>query len=104
MKTQGKELVLLIEDLATAQLVEFMLEALIVRASERNDLCKLRWAAAATTGFYQKTSEAIRQRTELLLHMDRSSTEEGYTSESEFLIELQQYLCTCRHRCWIYLW
>ena len=83
LKALDKELILLIEDMARTQgLDRPILEALI---EENEDLCNFRWAAAATTGYYQSLPNTVQTRTDVLVQMDKSATEEDSTLTQSFL-------------------
>lgn len=72
LRRQGRELVLLIEDFARLQGIDrALLQALLDQGSE--DLCKLRWAIAVTTGFFETIAETVYTRMTWFIDMDRSS-------------------------------
>lgn len=72
LRKQGRELVLLIEDFARLQGIDrALLQALLDQGSE--DLCKLRWAIAVTTGFFETIAETVYTRMTWFIDMDRSS-------------------------------
>lgn len=72
LRTQGRELVLLIEDFARLQGIDrALLQALLDQGSE--DLCKLRWAIAVTTGFFETIAETVYTRMTWFIDMDKSS-------------------------------
>jgi hypothetical protein len=69
LASQGKELVLLIEDFARMQGVDMqLLESLIVRP--RADLCSLRTALGCTTGYFRALSRAALQRIDFFVKLD----------------------------------
>lgn len=69
---QGRELVLLIEDFARLQGIDrALLQAMLDQGSD--DLCKLRWAIAVTTGFFETIAETVYTRMTWFIDMDRSS-------------------------------
>ena len=71
LREQGKELVLLVEDLARLQGLDLsLLEALIEEGNEANGLCELRWAAAVTTGYYTRLPNTVHTRMNFVLEMD----------------------------------
>ena len=71
LRRQGKELVLLVEDLARLQGLDLsLLEALIDEGNEANGLCDLRWAAAVTTGYYTRLPNTVHTRMNFVLQMD----------------------------------
>lgn len=72
LKTQGRELVLLIEDFARLQGIDrALLQALIDQGGD--DLCKLRWAIAVTTGFFDTIADTVYTRMTWFIDMDKSS-------------------------------
>ena len=78
LREQGKELVLLVEDLARLQGLDLsLLEALIEEGKEANGLCELRWAAAVTTGYYTRLQDTIHTRMNFVLQMDIPTEEAG---------------------------
>ena len=78
LREQGKELVLLVEDLARLQGLDLsLLEALIEEGNEANGLCELRWAAAVTTGYYTRLPDTIHTRMNFVLQMDIPTVEAG---------------------------
>ena len=69
---QGRELVLLIEDFARLQGIDrALLQALLDQGSD--ELCKMRWAIAVTTGFFETIAETVYTRMTFFIDMDRSS-------------------------------
>jgi hypothetical protein len=69
LKTQGKELVLLIEDFARLQGIDrALLQSLVEHG--RGDLCPLRTALACTTGVYNEVPDTVKTRITLLVDMD----------------------------------
>ena len=72
LRNQGRELVLLIEDFARLQGIDrALLQALLDQGSD--DLCKLRWAIAVTTGFFETIAETVYTRMTWFIDMDKSS-------------------------------
>ena len=72
LRRQGRELVLLIEDFARLQGIDrALLQSLLDQGSE--DLCKLRWAMAVTTGFFETIAETVYTRMTWFIDMDKSS-------------------------------
>ena len=72
LRKQGRELVLLIEDFARLQGIDrALLQALLDQGNE--DICKLRWAIAVTTGFFETIAETVYTRMTWFIDMDRSS-------------------------------
>ena len=71
LRTQGKELVLLIEDLARLQGLDLsLLEALVEVGNEENGLCYLRWGAAVTSGYYMRLPNTVQTRMNYVFQMD----------------------------------
>lgn len=72
LRRQDRELVLLIEDFARLQGIDrALLQSLLDQGSE--DLCKLRWAMAVTTGFFETIAETVYTRMTWFIDMDKSS-------------------------------
>lgn len=72
LRRQSRELVLLIEDFARLQGIDrALLQSLLDQGNE--DLCKLRWAIAVTTGFFETIAETVYTRMTWFIDMDRSS-------------------------------
>lgn len=71
LRVQGKELVLLIEDFARLQGMDMaLLQALIESAGRNNELCRLRWAMAVTSGYYEQTAATVQTRMDFIVDMD----------------------------------
>lgn len=76
LKSQGTELVLLIEDIARLQGIDrALLQALLTQGD--SNLCNIRWAIAATTGFFETIADTVYTRMTFLVDMDRSATSES---------------------------
>lgn len=74
LASKDRELVLLIEDFARVQgLDRALLQAMIVQGDDTNKLCKLRWAIAVTTGFFEQVVDTVYTRVTHFVNMDRSS-------------------------------
>ena len=72
LKTQGQELVLLVEEFARLQGIDrALLQAITSQSDERQ--CKMRTAIAVTTGFFQSVAETAYMRTTHIVDMDRSA-------------------------------
>ncbi|RWE94402.1 protein DpdH [Mesorhizobium sp.] len=72
LKTQGKELVLLVEEFARLQGIDrALLQAITSQGDERQ--CKMRTAIAVTTGFFESVAETAYMRTTHIVDMDRSA-------------------------------
>ena len=74
LATEGKRLILLIEDFARLQGIDTaLLQALITPPGQGDDhLCELRWAMAVTTGYFKTLAETVRSRARLVVDMDLS--------------------------------
>ncbi|WP_136616171.1 MULTISPECIES: protein DpdH [Mesorhizobium] len=71
--SEGRELILLIEDFARLQgLDRALLQAMIEQGDSENRLCRLRWAIAVTTGFFEQVVETVYTRMSFLVDMDKS--------------------------------
>lgn len=72
LKSQNKELVLLVEEFARLQGIDrALLQAITSQGDERQ--CKMRTAIAVTTGFFQSVAETAYMRTTHIVDMDRSA-------------------------------
>lgn len=72
LKSQGKELILLVEEFARLQGIDrALLQAITSQGDERQ--CKMRTAIAVTTGFFQTVAETAYMRTTHIVDMDRSA-------------------------------
>lgn len=72
LKSQGKELVLLIEEFARLQGIDrALLQAITSQGDDRQ--CRMRTAIAVTTGFFQSVAETAYMRTTHIIDMDRSA-------------------------------
>lgn len=72
LKSQGQELVLLIEEFARLQGIDrALLQAITSQGDDRQ--CKMRTAIAVTTGFFQSVAETAYMRTTHIVDMDRSA-------------------------------
>ena len=75
LRSSGQEMILLVEDLARLQGLDLsLLEALIEEGSTNNGLCPLRWAAAVTTGYYERIPDTVKTRMNFLINMDLSTS------------------------------
>ncbi|WP_119461081.1 protein DpdH [Rhodospirillaceae bacterium SYSU D60014] len=78
LRSEDRELVLLIEDFARVQgLDRALLQAMIVQGDDSNELCKLRWAIAVTTGFFEQVVDTVYTRVTHFVNMDRSAGRRG---------------------------
>lgn len=72
LKTEGKELILLIEEFARLQGIDrALLQAITSHGDERQ--CKMRTAIAVSTGFFKTVAETAYMRTTHIVDMDRSA-------------------------------
>lgn len=72
LKSQGRELVLLVEEFARLQGIDrALLQAITSQGDDRQ--CKMRTAIAVTTGFFQSVAETAYMRTTHIVDMDRSA-------------------------------
>jgi hypothetical protein len=72
LKTQGQELVLLVEEFARLQGIDrALLQAITSQGDDRQ--CRMRTAIAVTTGFFQSVAETAYMRTTHIVDMDRSA-------------------------------
>lgn len=82
LRDAGKELVLLIEDFATLQGIDrAILAQLILASSQENGLCDLRWAMAATHGYYDQVANTVQTRMDYLVDMDLPTGANGLSQE-----------------------
>lgn len=72
LKSEGKELVLLVEEFARLQGIDRALLQTITSGGGK-DQCKMRTAIAVTTGFFQSVAETAYMRTTHIVDMDRSA-------------------------------
>ena len=98
LRSQGQELVLLVEDLARLQGLDLaLLDALIEEGNDENRLCTLRWAAAVTTGYYTQLADSVKTRITFVLDMDMSREgEEPIMNDGELVTFASRYLNAVR--------
>lgn len=74
LASQGKRLVLLIEDFARLQGIDTaLLQALITPPGQGEELlCELRWAMAVTTGYFRRLDKTVASRATYVVDMDMS--------------------------------
>lgn len=71
LRRADKNLILLIEDFARVQGIDYpLLQALIESAAASDDLCEVRWAMAMTTGYYGRTVDTVRTRMDFVIDMN----------------------------------
>lgn len=73
LKEDGRELVLLIEDFARVQGLDRALLQAMIDQGQDSSLCKLRWAIAVTTGFFEQVVDTVYTRITHFVNMDRST-------------------------------
>ena len=98
LRAQGQEMILLVEDLARLQGLDLsLLEALIEEGSTNNELCTLRWAAAVTTGYYERIPDTVKTRMNYVLNMDiPTGGETNSINEDSLLTFSAKYLNAAR--------
>lgn len=103
LEEQGKELVLLIEDLSNLQGIDnALLEALLVRPKQEKKLCPLRALFAVTTVYYRGIADNVRERIELSMTLDinadatRANTAENAVSPEKLAQFAARYLNAVR--------
>ncbi len=71
LRREGRELVLLIEDFARLQGIDrALLQSLLTQGD--GDFCDIRWAIAATTGFFETVADTVYTRMTFFVDMDRA--------------------------------
>jgi hypothetical protein len=97
LRSEGKALVLLIEDFARLQGVDTaLLQALIEAPGDGpGGLCDLRWAMAVTRGYYEQLPDTVKSRMDFLIDMDLPLNALGPDSIATFAM---RYLNTVRLR------
>jgi hypothetical protein len=87
LRSQNKELILLIEDLSLLQgLDRALLDALIDEGTEGNGLCSLRWAAAVNTGYYVSLPDTVKTRMASVIDMDMSKDYDDTIVDDNMLV------------------
>lgn len=96
LRRQGSELVLLIEDIARLQGIDrALLQALLTQGDEQ--YCNIRWAIAATTGFFETIADTVYTRMTFLIDMDRSAaSKSGKMTRSDLANFAGRYLNAVR--------
>jgi hypothetical protein len=78
LRRADKNLILLIEDFARVQGIDYpLLQALIESAAASDDLCEVRWAMAMTTGYYGRTVDTVRTRMDFVIDMNLPTHDQG---------------------------
>lgn len=93
---KNKELILLIEDFAQLQGVDTaLLQVLTVEGS--GQLCKIKWAMAVTTGYFEKLEDTVRTRMTFKVNMDSLWDQNNITSQNKYILQLgSKYLNAIR--------
>ena len=81
--SQGKEIVLLIEDFARLQGIDqALLQALLVQHNSQPELAPLRWAMAVTKGYWdQRVRDTVLERMNFVVDMNAGTREASSTDE-----------------------
>lgn len=93
---EDKELILLIEDFAQLQGVDTaLLQVLTVDGA--GELCKIKWAMAVTTGYFEKLEDTVRTRMTFKINMDSLWDKENTTEQDNYILNLaSRYLNAVR--------
>jgi hypothetical protein len=96
---QGIELVILIEDFAMLQGIDFqLLDALLVRPNQHSrKLCNLRVAMACTSGYFQTLPDTVHHRVELRVSLDVVADESLFT-KADMDIFVGRYMNAIRYQ------
>jgi hypothetical protein len=87
LRQADRTLVLLIEDFARLQGIDYpLLQALIESAAASDDLCEIRWAMAMTTGYYGRTVDTVRTRMDFVIDMDLPTRGEAAVFDEETVV------------------
>lgn len=92
----GAELILLIEDFAQLQGVDTaLLQVLTVDGT--GELCKIKWAMAVTTGYFEKLEDTVRTRMTFKVNMDSLWDKNDKGKQNEYILNLaSKYLNAIR--------
>ena len=97
LRSNGQELVLLVEDLARLQGLDLsLLAALIDPGTADNGLCTIRWAAAVTTGYYSRIPDTVKTRMNHALSMDLRSSDDSSLENLKFVEFTAKYMNAAR--------
>lgn len=90
------ELILLIEDFAQLQGVDTaLLQVLTVEGS--GELCKIKWAMAVTTGYFEKLEDTVRTRMTFKVNMDNPWDQKNVQNQNKYILQLgSKYLNAIR--------
>lgn len=91
-----EELILLIEDFAQLQGVDTaLLQVLTVDGA--GELCKIKWAMAVTTGYFEKLEDTVRTRMTFKINMDSLWDKNDKGKQNEYILNLaSKYLNAIR--------
>ncbi len=93
----NKELVLLIEDFAQLQGVDTALLQILTEDGKKAELCKIKWAMAVTTGYYEKLADTVRTRIAFKVYMDSSWDKGNILNQNKYILNLgSKYLNAIR--------
>ncbi|MBU1990133.1 hypothetical protein KJ691_05235, partial [bacterium] len=94
--TEQKELILLIEDFVQLQGVDTALLH-VLTAEGTGELCKIKWAMAVTTGYFEKLEDTVRERMTFKIDMDNPWDQKNIASQNKYVLELgSKYLNAIR--------
>ncbi|RLA81396.1 MAG: hypothetical protein DRG78_09270, partial [Epsilonproteobacteria bacterium] len=93
---ENKELILLIEDFAQLQGVDTaLLQVLTVDGA--GELCKIKWAMAVTTGYFEKLEDTVRTRMTFKINMDSLWDKDNTKKQDDYILNLaSRYLNAVR--------
>ena len=93
---EKKELILLIEDFVQLQGVDTALLH-VLTAEGNGELCKIRWAMAVTTGYFDKLEDTVRERMTFKIDMDNPWDQKNIESQNQYILKLgSKYLNAIR--------
>lgn len=94
--TEEKELILLIEDFVQLQGVDTALLH-VLTAEGTNELCKIKWAMAVTTGYFEKLEDTVRERMTFKINMDNQWDQKNSSIQNKYILQLgSKYLNAIR--------
>lgn len=97
LRNTNKELILLIEDFAQLQGVDTALLQVLTEEGKDNELCKIKWAMAVTTGYFDKLEETVRSRVKLKVNMDSLCDKDNTEKQDNYILNLaSRYLNAIR--------
>lgn len=93
---EEKELILLIEDFVQLQGVDTALLH-VLTAEGTGELCKIKWAMAVTTGYFEKLEDTIRERMAFKIDMDNPWDQKNILNQNQYILQLgSKYLNAIR--------